>query len=78
MLTFLPIVKTRAYYDHFKSPEAREINSNERKLVESGVSGFGAFEPISKAKLISLAVALGGKTLELFKLTLSDADDKKV
>ena len=67
LLTFLPTVKNRSFYDHFRTAEARQTNSNERKLIESAVSGFNAFENLHKAKIISLAVALGGKTLELFK-----------
>jgi Trp operon repressor len=66
LLNFLPRVQTRASYDHFKSTMARQLPSYERKLIESALSGFSGFQDIFKAKIIALAIALGGRSLELF------------
>jgi hypothetical protein len=45
---------------------ARQLASLERKLIESALSGFSGFISVNKAKIIALAIALGGRTLELF------------
>ena len=66
LLNFLPMVKNRAFYDHFKSTMARQLSSLERKLIESALSGFNGFDKVFKAKIVALAIALGGRTLEVF------------
>ena len=78
LLVFLPKVRSRGWYDHFRSAGARKANSAERRLVESAASGFTGFENKLRAKLICLALALGGSTLKLFTHFLSDAEDKHV
>ena len=74
----LPQIKNKNDYSYFWGKKARKNKSPAWVLVESASSGFSDFDNKFKAKIIVLALALGGTTLKLFKNCLRDAQDTHV
>jgi hypothetical protein len=74
----LPQIKNKNDYSYFWGKKARENKSAARGLVESASSGFSDFDNNFKAKIIVLALALGGPTLKLFINCIRDAQDTHV
>ena len=65
-------------FKYFATKEARNRNSDARRLVESGSSNFKVFERIKMSKILLLAFYLGGSTLDKFKRVLVDEGNKNL
>ena len=62
----LPKIGSPRDFEYFKSEIARAYDSDARKLVNSAADRFDTLSDHNGAKVLCLALALGGSTLEIF------------
>jgi hypothetical protein len=74
----LDVLKKSRDFEYFRTEHARKRNSHARRLVESASGLFKVFDRLHMAKILLLAIYLGGSTLERFTKVLIDKENKHI
>ena len=78
LMDLLPHFESESAFAYFRSPEAREASSTARSLIDCGRAWVKELSEVDLARILFVAIALGGTTLELYRDCVTELEHRKI